>query len=484
MDGLPPQERELNTPSFEANLQDVLTQAEQLPGSFTIEGNRWYAYIVYHDENELAGPIREAADPRSATHITDIRPVPGADPESVLDYARSHQDFFLARARQNMTTRRKARALIDALRQPDLEPDNFATITEHGLRMMPDLVAAYNAHDQLYYSDIAQATLRRALDLTPETATQTFNAIAAQCNRYREGLDEDGAALVDRFTNSMAARLETMVSEGRLEAIDSQPRAEEWRYDSQSENIEENALIALEVFDEANLVSHKFWRRLLKIPLQSQSLAVTNLLAEKLHSEVAKDVLKDVSGIERSQAIENAVGAALERAKASHNARDPERVDTIRRAIAASRERPDTVSLGKLVSLANKVIAQNYKDELTPLRTESSLADSAQALALLLQITLRPDAAPDELAQANSEAAIFLRLISGIVENAKIKQEPVIKTVGDLALRFADATPTELRLLRQALGEGGVSQADALRKQQLRSQRRARINRPGYGKIS
>jgi len=237
------------------------------------------------------------------------------------------------------------------------------------------------------------------------------------------------------------------------------------------------------ILDEAGVVNPEFWQRLTRIPLGNQPLPVIAMLANKLESDSADVVLDGMNGSDRAALLERAVAGALEHA-ATQPGRDRRQVEGLRQLIA-HRGRPDSVSLDNTVKVANKIIGNNFKGEITPLRPDSSFTDSAQALSVLLRFA-ESDASPSG---SRRNLAAFTRIMNAVIESSKSQQVPVIKTIGDVALRYIDATPEELEALGEEL-EFGLPSIDAMRRQQRRVTRSGiRRNpktphRPGYGQLS
>jgi hypothetical protein len=60
-------------------------------------------------------------------------------------------------------------------------------------------------------------------------------------------------------------------------------------------------------------------------------------------------------------------------------------------------------------------------------------------------------------------------LLNSIIERTDTQYKLVLGTVGDLALRFADATPEQFKDLENTWANEGLEAADALRWRQLRA---------------
>ncbi len=472
-------EQRPDAPNFEVKLQNVLHEAARLPGQFTVERVFSSAEIVYQEEPLPEEPNEPPAIAERLHRVDVQRLDAGCSPRDAYAYALSNQNALIETVRTHLITRRQAGALIHAMRHPDLRPSDLGTITTHALGLLPHMAAAYPIHNQPYHSYVAHALTRRALDLDPETSAETFALVADLYNQHIAQPGEIGAAYATTFISTMISRLENTMATAKTGGRDTQPRAGQWRYDPQGEYIEHNTLSALEIFDGKGLISLAFWQKLLGVPWASQSLGVLNLLAEKLHTSSNEIIPEKVTATERSRLLENAVGAALERAM-SHAARSQELLANIREVvITGGTNQPAVVSLSNLVRLADRVMQQYYPGEYTPLQVESSFADAGRALSFLLQKTLRSEAGPAEQAQAKEEAEVFRRLMSGI-----FKQTPIIRTIGDLALHFPGANDGELDVLRAVYATEGLGAADAFRKQQRKNQRLDTIYRPGYGQLS
>ncbi len=472
-------EQRPDAPNFEVELQNALHEAARLPGQFTVERVFWGAEIVYQEEafpEELNGPpaITERL------HRVDVQRLDASCPSwDVYAYALSHQNDLIETVRAHFITRRQVGTLIHAMRRPDLRPSDLGTITTHALELLPHMAAAYSLHNLPYYSYVAHALTRRALDLDPEASAETFALVGDLYNQHIAQSNETGAGYATTFISSMIRRLESTVATVKTGGRDAQPRAAAWRYDPQGEYIEHNTLSALEILDGKGLVSPAFWQNLLRVPWASQSLGILDLLAEKLHTSSNEIIPEKVTVTERSRLLENAVGAALERAM-THAARNQEALASIREVvITGGANQPAFVSLRNLVRVANLGMGHYPEGYYTPLRVESSFADAGRALSFILQKTLNEEADPAEQAQAKEEAEVFRKLMDGI-----FKQTPIIRTKGDLALHFPGANDAELDALKAVYDAGGLGAADALRKQVRRNQRRDTIYRPGYGRLS
>jgi len=468
--------------TFETLVESSLLQAEQLSGRIqVIPGSRWYT--IMYIEGSPSDPGSDLLHPEESKFVT-YRDIADDETQNSLTSGLSELQRVARLSAPYIVTRRKALVLVKALGLPDIQPPDFGTVTGHTLTLMPELAAAQEAHDHPYQTDIGRILVRRALSLAPPESIAAFSNIGQRYQEIRACAPNTKVLLIDRFMNGVSGQLERMVSVNVTEHSDAKLRPAPWEYPVRGKHAVSNTVDALEVLDEKGIVPPKFWLRLLNVPLASQTMAVTELLADKVSSESAAEVLDNSVQRQLSRFVENVVGAALERG-VSHTARDQNKLTTIRDAVVGNKTQPDSISLGKVVGLANILIKQGFGGRLTPLRTDGSLTDVSQALSLLLNITLKTDAPAAERDQANKDAAIYVRLAAALIEQTATQQKPVIRTIGDLALRYGDATDDErLELLTILKQHNLLTHVDALRRQQLRGKRRAQIMRPGYGQIS
>ncbi len=452
-----------STPGFADRLDAALEQAADLKGTISPENpSGFYAHAVYHDP-------RRPADIQTVNIPPTVRRGDTADRQRIIDYASAY-----------VTAYRTGNTLEAALSYTNIKPGDFGTITDQVLSRLPQLMK-YKAGDHSFGQSVARTMARQMLELPPGQSQQAVAQVIDRCQRIKEETADNSKVceLVDEYMSKITGPLENIVTAHNLP-----PGAEEYKKASRSPNYGPNAADAMAMLDEAGMVDIKFWRRLTRIPLTNMPMPVVNLLADKLESAGAGDVLEPLDGSDRAALLERSVAGALSYA-AKQPGRDRSQVEGLRKLIAY-KGREDTVSLANMVKYANIIIRNNYEDEITPLRPDSSFTDSAQALAVLLRFTEPVASGGDseqDLRLARQDPAVFVRIMNAVIENGKSRQEPVIQTVGDVALRYADATPEELAALGKEL-EFGLPSIDAMRRQQRPSARRDAIHRPGYGKLS
>lgn len=314
--------------------------------------------------------------------------------------------------------------------------------------------------------------MQRYIQYEPEAAQSLIRGVASQLSR------DANSPYAQKYIGLIVKRLQSIVPEDRRNEDENSSYRE--RHLFLGPYVEQNITEAIAAFDKANLIPTQFWQAILNAPLASQSYLVTTVLADKLQSQdTSVIIIGNVKSYDRLRMIENVTDALLQRAS-NHTARDQNQLQIIRKAIATE-NRPDKVSLGKAVKLADTVIRREYPNQLSRLRPEDSFTDAGQALSFLLRLTLRPDTTEEEKYHANQEAETYLNIIQSLAEYS---QKPIIRTIGDLALRYTNASGPELEALQKAFFTGGTPKSDALRHQQRRITRRSSITKPGYGIIS
>ena len=461
-------ERHADALSFEAVLEDALRQAAELSGEFTLEGSGMSAGVGYVE------PGSSEVD-----FVTGFRHLdPDYPGQPTHTYLSAHSNELIEKAKQGLIARRQAFALIHVLKQPDLQPADLGMGVEYAFRLMPSMAAAEEVHHHNYPSYVAEVLTRRALDMEPEAAAETFTLFVNLYNQYTAQTGGEGETWrAQRLIDLMSGVLTRSMTEG-AETLTRRHRPEEWRYDlSGNYDAVHNASTALDIMDEAGLIDISFWKKLLNIPLETQSMEVVDLLTRRLGGDRGAEMIAE-SKMGRVQLLENIVSSAWARA-AGHAARDRKNFAGIDTVVRDAEHDSRIVGLRKLIHIANSVMGMAYPDAYTSLRTGSSFADAAPALSFLLRATLRPNASEEEKAQANEEAARYVLLIETVFQQA-----PVVKTIGDLALRYPNATQEELDALNAVLIKDGPGPADALWHREFRDQRRDKVHKPGYGLLS
>ena len=458
-------------PEFELSLRDALKDASETKGKYTIR-----------DSTHKKGV--KCIDYWQATTARNLR-----DEEWTTTFEfppeESTNNLYINTTKRFISAMNQANTLQKYLVEPDLPPERFGNILHHTLRILPDLhilnEGKYTGPQVVppvtaIIRENVFALMRQYTQYEPTIAAPLMQATANQLSQ-----SAPTSPFIQRYSNSMVNCLKAAVAEDRRAVSKSDVEINRSQYVFAGPHVEQNIAQAIDIFDKAGLIPPDFWRTILNTPLTSQSYLVTTLLAEKLQSQDASAIIGDAKGFDRLRMIENAAGALVQRA-ARHTARDQSQLRIIREAIATdARNRSDKVSLGKAVKLADTVIRREYPNQLSGLRPEDSFAGAGQAMSFLLRITLRPDASQEEKHHANQEAETYLDIIKALAEYA---QEPIIRTVGDLALRYANASGKELEALQKAFFSGGTKKSDALRHQQRLARRRHSITKPGYGIIS
>ena len=446
------------TPHFDQVLQIELDEAPYLTGKFIINGSPNFAYAAYQEPGM-----------KRSHHVS----LPGLKKGDALNDALQHSQEYIDFATEHMIVYRRSQALITALEYSDIKPGDFETITDKVLERLPQYFTHRDGKSP-FGQRVAETMIEQALELPPGQSQQAVSLIVARCQQFKQELGDDTATagLVDRFTGSMAKPLGTEVTAYNQPMKTSGPgRARKPSYYGS------NVVEATMILDEAGMVKPAFWQRLTHIPLGSQPLPVVTMLADKLESDSANVVLDSMSASDRVALLERAVAGALEHAAAQPGS-DRRQLEGLRQLIT-HRGRPDSVSLDNTVKVANMIIENNYQDEITPLRPDNSFTDSAQALSVLLRFA-ESGTDPND---SRRDLAAFIRIKNVVIEQSKSQQTPVIKTIGDVALRYIDATPEELEALGEEL-EFGLPRIDAMRRQQRRAERRDAIVRPGYGQLT
>lgn len=453
-----------HTPGFAAWLEVTLEGAVDLKGTVSLQSGHNFVYGVYR-EDPSNGRYRQIPIPAELS-----KPEAPPTEQGLIDYVTAQ-----------VVAGKRTNTVKTALSSPNIKPGDFATITDQVLNRMPWFSKLISSGRGTFASDIARATIEGALMLRPGQSEAAVGQVAISCQRFRKEFDEDAStvAIVDAYGAKIARPLEHIVTAYNL------PKgAGEFKKALRPAHYGPNAVQATRILDEAGLVDLSFWQRLTRIPLDGQSLPVVDMLAEKLESAGAGEVLEPMDGSERAALLERATADALKHA-AEQPGRDNSRVNELRRLIAY-KGRDGIVSLANLVKVANMIIKHNYKDEITALRPDSAFTDSAHALAVLLKFTqpmAMSDGSEQDSGGTRQESTAFVRMMAAVIENGKSRQQPVIQTVGDIALRYADATPKELAALGEEL-QFGLPSIDAMRRLQRRPARRDGIYRPGYGKLS
>jgi hypothetical protein len=456
----PPARQEQGSSDFEARLQASLLEASQTPGAFVISGGM-YPAIMYHerippDENSLPGELPKY----STSGIYVMRPE--RPPEQLPRNIPLPEDSRTAAlARHQLITGRRASVLIEALGQTDLEPGDLMTITHYTLSLWSEMMIKNSGGRLFLHRAVARAILNRALDFDPQSARQAFGMIAKECVDYKDF----GSTKKDGFADILTHGLSEVLR--KVRASRSQ---EQWHYNPSGPHVKDNFATALEALDKAGLYSDERWRKLLQMPFHTQPYGVIDSLAYKIHSDPAGEnaIFASLGNKDRIRAAHAIIRATFARA-AGHQARDPNKLATAWTLIVNEPIVNESVSLKKLVSSANTKISLHHQGELTPQSAEKPFIAVAQSLALLLRGTLRGDAPREDAATATAETATMLRLLNSIIERTDTQYKLVLGTVGDLALRFADATPEQFKDLENTWANEGLEAADALRWRQLRA---------------
>lgn len=239
----------------------------------------------------------------------------------------------------------------------------------------------------------------------------------------------------------------------------------------------------IDAFTQTGVICDEFYTHMLMSPISNQYPEAIALLHDRLISEDCNvNAMLQAGGGQQVRALQNCLIGALQIA-ASNTNRDIARLQGVINSFI-NKNRPERFPIGKFIELSNMVAKALSKEpsapmDLTTVRSVDDYRNAGQALLLVLRRCRLENESSQTKAQLDTDEAMLIDIVEAVADGISSDNLPAPMTIGDLILRFPNASAEEIasminehntagRLYRQ----GGNRKIDR------------RLFRPGHGRIS
>ncbi|HSX07602.1 MAG TPA: hypothetical protein VLG11_01790 [Candidatus Saccharimonadales bacterium] len=238
----------------------------------------------------------------------------------------------------------------------------------------------------------------------------------------------------------------------------------------------------IETFTQVGVIGDEFYTHMLMSPISNQHPQTLALLHARLISgDCSVNRMLQADTGQQVRALQNCMIGALQIA-AGNSDRDMVRLQGLIDSFI-DKNRPGRFPIGKFIELSNIVAKALSKEpdappDLTTGRSVDDYRNAGQALLLVLRRCRLENESPKTKVQLDAEEVMLIDIVDAVAEGISRDNIPTPMTIGDLILRFPNATAEEIASIINERNQAGNPALQGNRKIDRRH------FRPGYGRLS